>query len=58
MGYKTIFLHGNDFTWINDLQVDENNVVWDVDTHCYDNERKLTRSRHNMYGVKHFTKVF
>lgn len=49
LGYKTIYLHGNDFSWIKDLEVDENNIVWGLNTHCYDIKSTKSVSMHDMY---------
>lgn len=39
-GYRTIYLHGNDFTWMKDLYVGIDNIVCDNNQHFYSESNK------------------
>ena len=48
MGYKTIYLHGNDFSFICNYYVDENNQVYITSQHAYESSAERIRMNISM----------
>lgn len=39
LGYNKIYLHGNDFSWMKDIDVDEEGKIIKIDSHFYGNKK-------------------
>ena len=56
MGYKTIYLHGNDFSFITKYYVDEHNQTYFVNQHSYD--KKTERKKMNISMLEEIETVY